>query len=150
MEGVATITEAIDVMDGGSTSLSGLDPSGAPLRVWLEWSAGTAPVRQLRVNGVSVPIGSAAEGEWVKVLASATIAAGNAGLSEAVASVIERVLSREYQSQRLRPPLPTAEEEVHLLLSAGKNAEAVKVWRRAHPALGMAEARAAVRAIKLK
>jgi ribosomal protein L7/L12 len=139
-----TITTGALATDGGSIALSGTDATGAPLHILLDWSIVSARKnnRKLTINDAIVPIGSAAETDWLTALENATIAPAVASL---VTALITNVRSPAYQAPA--QPQRSLDDELRELLAAGKKSEAIKAYRRAHPAVGLAEANAAINAI---
>lgn len=144
----ALITNGAIATDGGSISLTGVDSSGAPLTVFLDWSIKSQRegTRQLHVNGEPVAWGSPDEVRWLQELTTARVE--QEGLAALVQQLLSNVSSDAYNSQKRIAPPQAIDDEILELLLDGKDLEAVKVYRRAHPEVGLADARAAIEKMK--
>jgi ribosomal protein L7/L12 len=144
----ALITNGAMATDGGSISLTGVDPEGAPLSVFLDWSinAQRTGTRRLEVNGHPLAIGSIEEVQFLQLLTTATV---QDGVADLVNQLLTNVTSLAYSKQKAASAKPSdLDDEILELVLDGKDVEALKVYRRANPDVSLSDAKAAVEKLK--
>lgn len=125
-----TFTECAYATDGGSLSLLGVTENGSRFHVLLDRSIARqrSGSIQLFVNDTAILRRSPEAAAIVRQLRNATYASG--GVEEYARTIIEHLET------------PTFDEQLDADVAAGRWTEAIQLYRRRHPDVGVTAARA--------